>query len=105
MQHLQPQQLAEWLAGEDAKPQLIDVREPWEVATARIEGAVNIPMQQIPGRLNEIEDGPVVTICHHGMRSYQVGLFLENAGLGPVYNLTGGVDAWSLTVDPDVPRY
>lgn len=89
---------------------LLDVREPWEVALARIElpgtTALNIPMQQVPARLAEIGSAqPVVCICHHGARSAQVVAFLQRQGLEDVYNLAGGLDAWSLQVDPAVPRY
>lgn len=90
--------------------QLLDVREPWEVAGAplRIAGttAIDIPMMQIPLRLAEIERSrPVVCICHHGARSAQVVAFLQMQGFDRVYNLTGGIDAWSVDVDPRVPRY
>ena len=89
---------------------LLDVREPWEVALARIElpdtTALNIPMQQIPARLAQIDGTqPVVCICHHGARSAQVVAFLQRQGLDPVYNLAGGLDAWSTLVDAAVPRY
>jgi rhodanese-related sulfurtransferase len=89
---------------------LLDVREPWEVETAaiRIEGADSaaIPMGEIPARLVEIDRSqPVVCICHHGARSAQVVAFLERSGFEAVYNLAGGVDAWSRQVDGRVPRY
>jgi rhodanese-related sulfurtransferase len=90
--------------------QLLDVREPWEVhrASIRLAGAqpVHIPMMQIPQRLAEIDaEQPVVCICHHGARSAQVVAFLLHQGFDDVYNLAGGVDAWSREVDPSVPRY
>jgi rhodanese-related sulfurtransferase len=90
--------------------QLLDVREPWEVALAalRIDGtaAIDIPMMQIPLRLAELERSrPVVCICHHGARSAQVVAFLQMQGFDRVYNLAGGIDAWSIDVDPRVPRY
>ena len=89
---------------------LLDVREPWEVALAaiRIDGlrTLSIPMQEIPGRLAELDAAqPVVCICHHGARSAQVVAFLERQGFDAAYNLAGGIDAWSLHVDPAVPRY
>jgi rhodanese-related sulfurtransferase len=93
-----------------AAPVLLDVRETWEVAQARIELAgatqLHIPMMQIPQRLTEIDRArPVVCICHHGVRSAQVVAFLVRQGFDDVYNLAGGLDAWSLEVDPAVPRY
>ena len=89
---------------------LLDVREPWEVALAsiRLDGteARFVPMGSIPAALDSIDRSQsVVCICHHGARSAQVVAFLERNGFGSVYNLAGGVDAWSLTVDPAVPRY
>ena len=92
------------------RPLLLDVREPWEFALAaiRIEGLQTLPMQMntVPGRLAELDPAqPVVCICHHGVRSAQVVAFLERQGFDAVYNLAGGVDAWSQQVDPAVPRY
>lgn len=104
---LQPAQVSEALAG--APPALLlDVREPWEAATARIAAPAQrlIPMGEIPGRLSELDPAqPIVVYCHHGMRSLQVVAFLERQGFESVYNLAGGIDAWSLEVDPSVPRY
>ena len=89
---------------------LLDVREPWEVDTAalRLDGVPfkHIPLSQIPDRLGELEPSqPIVCICHHGVRSRQVVAFLERQGYDSVYNLAGGIDAWSALVDPTVPRY
>jgi rhodanese-related sulfurtransferase len=89
---------------------LLDVREPWEfeLAAIRIDGlrTLNLPMNMIPQRLAELDAAqPVVCICHHGMRSAQVVDFLERQGFATVYNLAGGIDAWSQQVDPGVPRY
>ena len=87
---------------------LIDVRQPEEYALARIEGATLIPLMELPVRAGEIqpEDGaPVVLYCHHGIRSLKAAYFLAQSGLDNVANLDGGIEAWSLTVDPTVPRY
>jgi rhodanese-related sulfurtransferase len=107
MQQITPAQLAAWLAdGSREKPVLLDVREPWEYQTARIEGSQLVPMREVPARVAEIDsDREVVAICHHGGRSMQVGMFLEKQGLKRVHNLVGGIDAWSRTVDPAVPLY
>jgi rhodanese-related sulfurtransferase len=84
---------------------LIDVRERWEYDTARIEGSTLIPMRQVPQRAGEIPSGkPVVVHCHHGGRSLQVARWLRQKGV-EARNLTGGIDRWSLEVDPNVPRY
>jgi rhodanese-related sulfurtransferase len=120
MQSLTPIELASLLAAEgggasaaahDAgKPLLLDVREPWETALARIPAAgaptLDIPMMQIPSRLGDIDRSrSVVCICHHGVRSAQVVAFLQQQGWPSVYNLTGGIDAWSRDVDAAVARY
>jgi rhodanese-related sulfurtransferase len=85
---------------------VLDVREPWEIAAAQLEGTVNIPMSLIPVRLTELDPArTTVVICHHGGRSAQVAMFLEHRGFGDVINLSGGIDAWSAQVDPSVPRY
>jgi rhodanese-related sulfurtransferase len=107
MNQITPAQLAAWLTdAARAKPLLLDVREPWEWQTARLEGAVHIPMREIPARLGELaREREVVAICHHGGRSQQVAMFLEKNGFAKVHNLVGGVDAWSRSVDPAVPLY
>jgi rhodanese-related sulfurtransferase len=107
MNQITPVQLAAWLAdAKRDKPLLLDVREPWEWQTARIEGAQHIPMREIPARAGELDKGrEVVAICHHGGRSQQVAMFLEKNGFAKIHNLQGGVDAWSRTVDPSVPTY
>ena len=98
------------LVTEPAGLLLLDVREPWEfeLAAIRVGGATtrHVPMGQIPSRLAELDPSqPVLCICHHGVRSAQVVAFLERAGFASVYNLAGGIDAWSVRVDPALPRY
>jgi rhodanese-related sulfurtransferase len=107
MQHIRAQQLAEWLADADRpQPILLDVREPWEFELCHVAGSMHIPMHLIPLRSNEIADErDVVVICHHGMRSMQVAMFLERQGFDAVHNLTGGVAAWADEVDPTMHRY
>lgn len=107
MQTMTAPELAAWLADPDRpKPVLLDVREPWEVETCRIEGAVPIPMNSIPARMQELDDeAPIVCICHHGARSMSVASFLERNGFTQVINLTGGVHAWALQVDHSMPTY
>jgi rhodanese-related sulfurtransferase len=84
----------------------LDVREPAEHAAARIEGAVFIPMREIPERLGELDTtGEVIVFCHHGSRSGMVVNFLRSKGFEKAVNLAGGIDAWSVEVDPGVPRY
>lgn len=85
---------------------LLDVREPWEYATAKIDGALLIPLGTLPqslGQLNREEE--IVAYCHHGMRSGDAVAFLAQQGFKNAKNLVGGIDAWSVQVDPSVPRY
>ncbi|NKI97047.1 rhodanese-like domain-containing protein [Rhizobacter sp. SG703] len=96
--------------GPDRRPVILDVREPWEVQTASLAvpgvRTVCIPMREIPQRLGELDaTQPVLGLCHHGMRSLQVVAFLERAGHADVYNIAGGIDAWSREVDASVPLY
>jgi rhodanese-related sulfurtransferase len=107
MQNLTPATLAQWLSDASRPaPVLLDVREPWEVATASIADCVSIPMRDIPARSEELDDeAPIVCICHHGARSASVGMFLESRGFTQIFNLQGGIDAWSRQVDPSVPTY
>ena len=87
-------------------PVLIDVRERDEYAVCRIEGSHLIPMNTVPARLAEIpQDVPVLVQCHHGGRSMKVTQFLRSKGYAHVSNVKGGIDAWSIKVDPKVPRY
>lgn len=100
-------ELAQWLADASAEqPLLLDVREDWEVQLCRIPGSLHIPMNLIPLRMSELpDDKPIVTVCHHGVRSFQVGLYLANAGFEPVISLRGGVEAWACDVDPTMTHY
>ena len=87
---------------------LLDCREADEVATARIQSSVHIPMREIPARLAELEgakQGRVVVHCHHGGRSLRVTNFLRQQGFAEAQNMTGGIDLWSQQVDAGVPRY
>jgi len=82
------------------------VREPFEHAAASIAGAVLIPMREVPGRLAELDrDREIVVFCHHGSRSAMVVQFLRAQGFEKAVNMAGGIDAWSIEVDPKVPRY
>jgi rhodanese-related sulfurtransferase len=86
---------------------LLDVREPWEFDTAKIEGAKNIPMGDIPTRANqELDpDAYIIVVCHHGVRSLTVTNWLRQQGFEKVQSMRGGIDGWARTVDPRVPLY
>ena len=85
---------------------LLDCRELVELSLARIDGAVHIPMGEIPDRLAELDaTREIVVFCHHGIRSAQVAAFLRQQGFASVRNMAGGIDAWSTQVAPSTPRY
>ena len=90
-----------------SKTRLIDVREPWEYSTARIEPSTLMPMGEVPARAHqELDpDEHFVVLCHHGQRSLNVTVWLRNQGFENVQSLSGGIDAWSTEVDPKVARY
>lgn len=94
------------LSAKGEKPLILDVREDWEVRTARLPDTLHIPMRQIPMRLGELpKDAEIVVLCHHGVRSLQVAGFLAQHGYKNLFNLTGGIDAWAKDVDPTMPIY
>lgn len=85
---------------------VVDVREPWEHDVGSIEGAQLMPMQSVPAGHGSLpRDRTIVVYCHHGMRSAMVADYLRAAGFSRVLNLEGGIDRWSVEVDPSVPRY
>ena len=106
-----PANLSDWFARDaQAKPLLLDVREPWEVQTASVKPQgfplMTIPMNEVPSRLSELGGyDRIACLCHHGARSQHVAAFLNQRGFADVANVAGGIDAWSRQVDPTVPRY
>ena len=85
---------------------LIDVREKWELDICKIEGAVNMPMSSIMETFSELDPESNYSLyCHHGMRSMQVANFLLSNGFKSLFNLQGGIDAWSREIDASVDRY
>lgn len=113
--HIRPAQLTQWLQqcaqqSPEATPIVLDVREPWEVATASVKPQGfelrHMPMASIPARLHEIpRDRPIACLCHHGGRSAQVAYFLHRQGYEDVVNIAGGIHAWAAELDPSVPQY
>lgn len=102
---ISPQQAADLLAGGKAK--LIDVREPWEITTAHIEGSLAMPMGDVPARAHqELDpDDRLLVVCHHGVRSMNVAFWLRGQGFELAQSVRGGIDAWSAEVDASVVRY
>lgn len=88
---------------------LLDVRQPEEYAICRLPGSHLIPLGELPHRAGEVEPpagAAVVVYCHHGIRSLSGAAILQQAaGLGDVYSMAGGIEAWSARIDPAVPRY
>jgi rhodanese-related sulfurtransferase len=105
-QEITPAAVAEQLKKGSPRLLLLDVREPDERETAAIEPSVHIPMREVPNRLSELpKDREIVVYCHGGTRSAMIAGFLEGQGYPQVSNMSGGIDAWSRTIDPKVPRY
>lgn len=91
-----------------SKPFLVlDVREPWEVQAAPFHGSLPMPMGDIPSRAHgELDpEQHIITVCHHGVRSMNVAVWLRNQGFDQAQSLAGGIDAWALRIDPSLPRY
>lgn len=85
---------------------VVDVREPWEYELCRIEGAKLIPMGTVPANLSALDvDEEVICYCHHGRRSLDVVVWLRGQGIERAKSLAGGIERWSVEVDPKVQRY
>ncbi|MGF1569569.1 MAG: rhodanese-like domain-containing protein [Nodosilinea sp.] len=107
---LSAEQLAQRLAASADGLQLIDVREPSEIEIARVEGFVNLPLSQFADWSDTIHsrfeaDQETVVMCHHGVRSAQMCMWLAQQGFTQLKNLTGGIEAYAVKVDPSIPRY
>jgi rhodanese-related sulfurtransferase len=84
----------------------VDVREKWEFAISWIEGAVLVPMREIPSNLAKFEEGDeIVLFCHHGIRSLDAAAWLRSQDIPGAKSMAGGIDRWSAEIDPGVPRY
>ena len=112
IEQVRPDALKAWIAqsGKTSPAWVLDVREPWEIQTASVQAdgfeLVCIPMNTLPARLDELpRETPIACLGHHGMRSMQVASFLVHHGFECVANIAGGIDAWSVQVDTQVPRY
>lgn len=99
------------LSAKGVKPVLLDCRRPEEHQVARIDGSVLIPLSELDKRADELEDDdgsrsrPIIVHCHHGMRSLRATSTLRALGFTDVRSMAGGIDLWSIDVDPRVPRY
>jgi len=109
MRHFSPLQLHEYLSQlceSDTVPLLLDVREEWEFEYCNIEGSVLIPMGKLPSKLITLDPlREIIMICHHGIRSRQMGYYMEQMGFSSITNLDGGVEQWARDVEPTMNRY
>lgn len=88
------------------KPVVVDVREPWEADIAKIEGATLMPLGEFVEHAKALDPAqPVYVYCHHGGRSLQATMWLRRNGFDKATNVKGGIDAWSMEIDPAVARY
>lgn len=84
----------------------IDVREPWEYEVSRVEGSTLIPLREIPANLGRFKDASeIVLFCHTGRRSLNAAVWLRSQGIENARSMAGGIERWSVEVDPQVPRY
>ncbi|MGH9560156.1 MAG: rhodanese-like domain-containing protein [Terracidiphilus sp.] len=102
---IEPRQVQQMLTrGEEFL--LVDVREPWEHQTARIEGSVLVPLSDLPGNVTRLAgSSAVVLYCHHGIRSLDAAAWLRSQGVTGARSMAGGIERWSNEVDSKVPRY
>jgi rhodanese-related sulfurtransferase len=106
MRDITPDECKAYLETAQPQPLLLDVREPWEYQIVHLENSRLVPMRQIPAELDSLAaEQEIIVICHHGIRSRQVALFLEGHGFRNVVNLRGGIDAWARHTDPGLPTY
>ncbi|MDM9380599.1 rhodanese-like domain-containing protein [Chlorogloeopsis sp. ULAP01] len=104
------EELAQRLLAGEASLQLVDVREPQEVAIASLEGFVNLPLSQFADWADQVQTrfdphAETFVLCHHGIRSAQMCQWLIAQGFTNVKNIAGGIDAYSNLVDPSIPQY
>lgn len=103
---ISPAELKEKLDHTPGELILLDVREPSEYAICHIDNSVHIPMGEITRRIDELDESrEIVVLCHHGMRSMQVAMYLASNGFAHIGNLEGGIDAWAIAIDASMPRY
>lgn len=108
LREFRPRELQEYLRSATEQPLLLDVREPWEFDICRISGSTLIPMNAVPGAVTTGEIAnhrEIVVICHHGIRSRQVAIYLQHMGCERVINLAGGVEAWARELDLSMATY
>ncbi|MBP6985029.1 MAG: hypothetical protein KBB83_00375 [Alphaproteobacteria bacterium] len=85
---------------------LLDVRQPWEVKKACIQNSINIPLTDLIHSTDELDKNKkIIVYCHHGIRSLNACFFLRELGFQDVLSLSGGIEEWSIKIDPGIPQY
>ena len=85
---------------------LLDVREEWEFQVVHLDGAVSIPLGELPRRFGELSPGDeIIVYCHKGMRSLDAAYLLQQLGFNSTLSLVGGIDKWACEIDQDMQRY
>ena len=108
LRDVRPRELRDYLNAADEEPLLLDVREPWEFEICHIKGSTLVPMNSVPAAITSGDlpnDREIIVVCHHGIRSRQVAMYLQHMGYEHVINLAGGIDAWAQDVDRDMATY
>ena len=106
IRQLSVSELKQKLDREPGRFVVLDVREPWELNVCSLPGTISIPMRQVPARTAELpKDKELVVLCHHGIRSQQVALYLEHVGFDKLHNVVGGIAAWARDIDTKMPTY
>ncbi len=106
MRELTPDECKAYLDQADPSPLLLDVREPWEYQIVHLEDSQLVPMHEIPEIMDTLDPHQeIIIVCHHGIRSRRVALFLEHQGFSNVVNLRGGLDAWARHTATSLPTY
>ena len=101
-----PTEIKSLLENSNNKAIILDVREEWEYDICHIENSTHIPMGKIVSVEGELSiNMKIIVVCHHGIRSRMVAKYLTSKGFSDVINLTGGIDAWSMNIDPSMPKY
>ena len=106
MRNFTPKQLMDYLAQTNTQPLLLDVREQWEFDYCSIKGSILISMGELPNEIDTLDRAQeTIMICHHGIRSRQMGYYMEQVGFNRIINLEGGVERWAEDIEPDMKRY
>ena len=106
MRQMNARELKTHLEASNPPPLILDVREPWEYHICHLENSKLVPMNEVPYAVKDLDPGQeTIIICHHGVRSHRVGLFLIRAGFKQVVNLSDGIDGWARYIDPAMSTY